>query len=473
VVIRHSLLYFLGRIIPGAISLLTLSVYTRLLTTDQYGHYSLVIAAAGFISAVCFQWLSLSLGRYLPAHADKPQELLSTALTGYLMLIFSTGVLGCAVAWLWPDTSLRGLIAIAVVIGWGQAWFDLNLRIVNTRLSPIRYGVVSSIKAVAALGLGAALFYSGMGVVGVLLGLLVSLFVAPSLIRQHWYGVSVHNYSSQMLKAMLSYGAPLTVTFLMDLILGISDRFLLGWFINAKAVGAYAAAYDLTQYSLGMLTGVIHLAAFPLALRALEEKGTAAAQNQLKQNVLLLLAISIPATCGLVILANNISAAVLGPEFRNGAGHIIAIVALAIFVGGVKSYYFDYSFQLGHKVAKQVVSVVWAASANVVLNLGLIPRYGALGAAYSTLVAFVVGLLASWRLGRKAFILPPVPKEAYKIVLASIGMAVSLLPTLNWHGRAALAGQVLLGTAIYLMLLFILDAGRCRLKLTTQLHISR
>ena len=463
--IKHSTFYFLGRIIPGAVSLLALALYTRLLTADQYGYYALVIAVVSFVNAVCFQWLNLSLGRFLPAHENEPQALLSTALAGFLGLVALTGALGGALAWLWPDKTLQWFVILAVVLGWAQAWFDLNLRILNVRLAPIRYGLVASAKALLALGLGVAFLYFGLGVVGILLGLIVGSLISTLLVWRHWHCASLHYYRVRLLKEFIAYGAPLTLTFMLILVVDVSDRFFLGWFLNAKAVGAYAAAYDLTQQSLGMLMGVIHLAAFPLALRALEKDGIAEARSQIRENVLLLLVISVPATVGLAMLADNIAVVMLGTEFREGAGYIITLVALAVFIGGIKSYYFDYSFQLGRKLQGQVWAVTWAALTNVGLNLWWIPIYGVLGAAYATLISFTVGLMVSGFLGRKIFVLPPIPGDSYKVALASAVMAASLWPTVTWRGPLVLAGQILLGCSVYAVLLIFLDVGRSRSKL--------
>ena len=464
--IKHVLLYLLGRLVPGAASLLAVALYTRLLTPGEYGHYALVMAAAGILNAVVFQWLILSLGRLLPAHEHQPQPLLSTALTGFLILAFITSILGGLVAWLWPDESLRWFIVLAVAMTWAQAWFDLNLKIINTRLAPIRYGVLNSVKALLAISLGVGLFYRGWDVIGILIGLIMSALLSSLLALKHWNGFSVRHFDMKLLKDFISYGAPLTLTFTLRFVVDASDRFFLGWIINAKAVGNYSAAYDITQQSLGMLMSVVHLAAFPLVLRALEEKGIVEARSQLKKNVLMLLAISLPATVGLVMLADDIAMLMLGTEFREDASLIITVVALAAFVSGIKSFYVDYSFQLGRKMKGQVWTVMWAALANVGLNLWWIPIYGVAGAAYATLGAFLVGFFFSCYLGRKVFPLPPLPKESYKILLASIGMGASLWPTMNLHGTYVLLSQVLLGCVVYLMLLLIFNFGQSRLKLT-------
>ncbi|MGH8539444.1 MAG: oligosaccharide flippase family protein [Stenotrophobium sp.] len=468
--IRHSALYLLGRLIPGGVSLLMLALYTRLMTTEQYGHYALVIAGVGIVNAVCFQWLNLSLGRFLPGNKAQSQALLSTALAGFLILVAITGVFGGAAAWLWPDKILRWLIILAVVIGWAQAWSDLNLIIVNAKLEPIRYGAIASSKAVLALGVGVGLFYFGLDVFGILLGLLIGLLVSTLIAGKHWHDFSLHLSSGRWLQLFVNYGAPLTLTYMLTMVLNASDRFLLGWLMDARAVGHYAAAYDLSQQSLGMLMGVVHLAAFPLAVHALEEKGVAGARVQLRQNALILLAISVPATVGLVMLAANISEVILGAAFQENTEKIITLVALTAFVGGVRSYYFDYGFQLAGKIRGQIWVVVLAVIANFGLNLWWIPIWGVVGAAGATLIGSIVGLCASWYLGRKVFALPVFPFEAFKVVLASGGMAVVLFLTLYWRGPVALLEQVSLGCISYAFLLVILDIGKLRFILTRYLH---
>jgi len=448
--IHHSALYLLGRIIPGAVSLLTLVLFTRLMTADQYGHYALVIASAGLINAVCFQWLNLSLGRFFPAQESHSEELLSTTLSWFLALVMITGVLAGAVAslWLWPDPILCLLTALTVLIGWAQAWFDLNLRLVNTQFSPIHYGLICSSKALLAISAGAALFYLGLGVAGVLLGLAFGLLASSLLAWKNWKGISFGHHNVALLRKLMEYGAPLTVTFMLTIVVGTSDRYFLGWFMDATAVGSYAAAYDLPQQSLGMLMSIVHLAAFPLVVNAIEKKKIEEAQVQLREAALLLLAISLPATVGLVMLADNVALVTLGLEFREAGGQIIPWVALATFIGAFKAFYLDYSFQLGRQMRMHAWIMAITALANIVLNLLLIPRYGLLGAAFGTLGAFVIGFVSSWRLGRKVFPLP-YPKDSHKVIIASIGMAVVLWPTIAWRGSGELCIQIVLGITAY------------------------
>lgn len=450
--IRHSAIYLLGRLVPSIVSLCALALYTRILTPDQYGHYALVIAGVGIINGVCFKWLSLSISRFLPIHKNQPSALFSVALTGFLVLVVITGLLGGMVAWLWPDSSLRWPIILTIIISWAQAWYDLNLRIVNIRLAPILYGFLATFKALIAVSLGTILFYLNLGVYGILLGLIISLFIATVFVWKHWYGFTIRHYDVRLLQNLIGYGAPLALTYILTLVVDASDRFFVGWIVGTKAVGDYAAAYNLTEQSLGMLMGTIYLAAFPLAIRALEEEGVEGSRKQLSKIAFLLLAVSLPATIGMIILADNIAVVMLGVEFLESAARIIPWIALATFIGGFKLYYLDLSFQLRLNLYMQVWIMGFTATINLVFNLLLIPVYGYMGAAYATVGAFVVGFASSWWLGWKVFPLP-FPKNVDKLILASLGMVLALWPTLAWRGIALLFLQIAMGILVYSLIL--------------------
>lgn len=463
--IKHSALYLSGRIVPGAVGLFALALYTRLMDTGQYGQYALVIGAMGVVNAACFQWLSLSLDRLFPAQARHPQALLSTTFAGFLIVVAITGVFGAALAWLWPDKTQRSFIVLAVIVAWAQAWYDLNLRLASARLAPIRYGLLSSVKAVLALGAGVLLFGLGLGVVGVVLGLVMGLVLVPLFASKYWQIVTVRYYDAALFKDLVHYGGPLALTILLTSILDVSDRFLLGWFLNAKAAGAYAAAYDLTQQSLGTLIGVVHLAGFPLVVRALETTDLAAARNQLRQNSFVLLAVALPATIGTILLADNVAYSLLGAEFRTDAAKLIPLVATAAFVWGTKVYYLDYAFQLMRRTRVQLWPVAVAAGTNIALNCLWIPRFALFGAAFATLAATVAGVASTCYLGRRIFTYPAVHKEMYKIVMAALGMGGVLLFASEWRGIWALLLQIAIGISVNTFLLVALDTAGARAKM--------
>jgi len=58
---RHGLHYLLARGLPGVPNFLAIAIYTQLLNPDQYGSYTLTIAAIGVADAFLLRWLRLAV----------------------------------------------------------------------------------------------------------------------------------------------------------------------------------------------------------------------------------------------------------------------------------------------------------------------------------------------------------------------------------------------------------------------------
>jgi len=84
-VLRYSLHYLIARGIPALVNFLAIAVYTRLLSPDAYGRYILVLAGVNIANLTVFQWLRLSLVRYLPAYQEQEGVLLGTIGRIYLI----------------------------------------------------------------------------------------------------------------------------------------------------------------------------------------------------------------------------------------------------------------------------------------------------------------------------------------------------------------------------------------------------
>lgn len=472
ILIKHSALYLLACGLPGLVNFLAITVYTRQLSPEEYGRYALVVAGVGFFNAAFFHWLKLALIRFLPANLDNPRPLLSTILIGFSAIALLTGGLGLLLAWLLPDSTWRGLILLAVPLLCVQAWFDLNLGLSSAKFLPLRYGLINGVKAMSALVVGAVLIIWGLGAYGPLLGLLLGMLLAPVLWgRVEWKGLSFRIYQPLM-SDMLRYGLPLAATFALGLVVSSSDRFLIARFLGESPAGLYAAAYDLAQQTLTMLMVAVYVAAYPLAVWALEQDGGGAAQEQLRQNATLLLAIAFPAAVGMAVLAPNISAVLLGASYREDAARLLPFVVLAYLLAGVRAFHFDLAFQLGRHTLGQVWIMGAAALLNILLNIWWIPFYGLMGAAYATFVTYLLALLLSATLGQRVFSIPIPYWDGFKIALASLLMGLPLWLISEYRGFYVLVAQVFAGGIVYLVLVALFNVSGSRTKFMRRLITS-
>lgn len=446
--VKHSALYLLARGVPGLVNFVAIGVYTRLLSPEDYGRYSLVITGIGLLNVVLFQWLRLSLLRFLPSQLDA-RPLLNTLLAGFLAITLGTAVVGVGIALVLPVAGWRWLLILGLPLLWSHAWSELNLDLLRSKLQPLRYGVASSLRSVISLGIGSILTIAGAGALGPLVGLCIgNLIGATVLTKREWKGVQPR-LDPQVWARMLSYGLPLTATFALEFIVSSSDRFIVAYFLGERAAGVYSAGYNLAWSLITLLMMVVNSAAYPLAVNTLEKKGVADAQSQIIRNGNLLLLVSCPATAGLVVLARDIASVVLGEDFQQDGTHLIRWIALAALVAGVKSYHFDLAFQLGKHTLGQVWVTGVAAVTNLLLNWYLIPRVGIWGAAWSTLVAYALALGLSALMGRCVFAIYTDWRQAGKIVFSTLVMSKTLTLVAPTESLVTLLEKVGIGILTY------------------------
>lgn len=453
--LRHSILYIIARGIPGILNFLSISIFTRLLYPDEYGRYTLVLAVVSFVNVVLFQWLRLSLVRFLPKYRNNPRPLLSTLVTTFLLLGFAGGLIGLLTAWLWPDSTWRGLFLIGIPLLWASGWFEMTLELVRTRLLPIHYGLMSGVKAIVSLIVGVVAILAGLREYGPLLGMLMgSVLAAAGWGRTEWNGVSLA-ISKDVLSQLLAYGLPLTATFALGFVVSMSDRFVIVRLLGEEEAGIYAASYDLANQSLTLLMMIVGLAFGPLVIRVFEERGAEAVQSVVIQNFVLLLLISLPVALVMAVLAPEISTIFLGARFQEDALYLLPLVSLGSLLAGLRSYHFDHAFRLGRWTMGQFWLSLAAAVTNLTLNFLFIPWWGLMGAALSTIVSYVLALFLSIVLGRRVFKFAFPLKETLAVIGASVGMALVLIGAKWVTPISGAIPRLSLGGLVYIGLLYV------------------
>lgn len=419
--LRHSAYYLLARGVPGLVNFAALAIYTRLLAPEEFGRYTLVLVGVGLANVVIFQWLRLVLARFFAAHQENSEKFLG----GILIIFFTlaTGVTGTGLLLVWwsSDPIWQQLLALAIPLLLTQSWFELNLTLATASLKPGRYGQLLSSKAAISLILGSMLAWAGLGAISPLLGLLVGhifAFIMFSIVV--WRDINPRWPEIAELVKQLRYGLPLTVTFALGWVVSGSDRLMIAWLMNDRAVGLYAAGYDLAFQSLTLLLTIINAAAYPLAVTAMERYGTEAAKIQMAQNGQLVFTAAFAGCTGLIALSPEIAIILIGEDFRIASLVVLPWIACAAAIAGIKAYHFDLAFQLSYASHWQIITTAIAAVANIVLNLIFIPIFGIVGAAWATLAAFIIAVIASAFLGHRVFTMPGVRPLLLKAIIVGI-----------------------------------------------------
>ncbi|HLO94398.1 MAG TPA: polysaccharide biosynthesis C-terminal domain-containing protein [Burkholderiaceae bacterium] len=422
--LRHAALYLLFRGANGLVALLSLYALTRLLSPESYGRYALGMASINAVAVLGFQWLNVSMGRFHGSDSGEPNaQRLAAAHHAWAGLSLAALALLPLLGALGLVRSLDALdLLLAAAGGAVLALHGLHLQLFNAEQQPGRYGWLGVARASLALA-GCLL---GVYTVGTAAAGLAGL-AAGSLLSLLWLGhrpglrglFSAPARSLPAMAALARFGLPLSLTYLSIVLLDVTDRFLIDHWHGSAALAPYGAAFDLCQQTMAAVLNVLYLASYPRIVKAWESEGAAAARQAtapLQRGMLLL-------APWLVLVfssaAPEITALLLGPDLREPAARLLPWIALAVLFSTLRAFLLDVALHLQKATRLHVLTTALMALGNLGLNLLLVPRHGAWGAALASACAFAIGMVASLWFGRRAGIFEGLGAQLLRVLLCT------------------------------------------------------
>ena len=350
-----------------------------------------------------------------------------------------------------PDGAVLAAYAFTLIaIAGGTRWVHIGLeqsgrvalaRIAGEGLNAVL--VVLLVRGLGDLGRVPALQVAGDGIAAILL----LWFLRQAGLRL----TAALDWS--VVRPVFRRSWPLVLHALLGLLIFNVDFFFLRAFRDSATVGRYAAAYTLISfvlnlgvaYGMSLLPAITRLSGDPSGERALYDKAMAQA-----------FAAALPIAVGGALVAAGIMGVVFGSAYAPAAAPL-RVLLCTLPVALARSVAQAALIARGRQ--DQVLrSVAWAAVVNIALNFALIPRYGMVGAAASTLITETVRTILSLAyVAREGLPLPPA-RRFWRAALAAAAMAAALLAVRPPSFWVALA----LGAASYALVLLL--AGGIRLR---------
>jgi O-antigen/teichoic acid export membrane protein len=465
---KHILGYIPSFVIPALTSFCGVYVYTRLLTPQEYGHYALTVNSMTLLIAVFYYWLQSSIPRLMP-QALKQGTGQKLRVVAYVAFIVASAVLLLLWALLIrckPLSYLGNLAWLAYLITVMRALLNLNETFHRSDLNFRRYNLIECGQALIGLCMGIALVYfARAGATGTIIGIIFGMVCMALVDLPQWLSASFRQFDPKLLKEIIHFGMPLVISFGMAVIISTSDRFLIEYFHGADQVGLYAAGYTLTDRIISITFLMIAVPSLPLTVHRMENEGIEGARDQTYRNGVAMLAIGLPACAGLILANRQLAHAFIGEAFREGAQAVMPLIAISSLLNGISSHYFDHAFHLGKRTRLFAVTMGPSALLNLTLNLLLIPTYGYIGAAWSTLASYALMITLSAIIGRKAFPIHfpflPALQIAGAVVLMVLVLRLVSFPV----SFAGLIGMVALGSVTYALGILLFNVMEARAKI--------
>src|SRR5664279_1622279 len=417
--IRQAGINLAANVMSALLGLVSVSIFTRLFSPQDYGTYLL---GAGFATVVSVFLVGWFRNLILSSHArNDGTDVRGLVLSGYLLCCLAAPVAYGAGLSLGLD-STAALVAIMLAIAIGL--FELTQDLLRARLEAVAVMKATLVRAFAVLGLGtAAALLHPTGLVLLTAAALAVVIAILIQVRRAWGGTTIM-FDRAGLAAVMRQGLPLTVSLTLLAISGVTDRFMIANLVGAADAGKYVAALDLVRQAL-MIPAVSAAAAFfPIAVQIHATRGNAAVRAHLADCSELLFGMILPASLGLAVISPHIANVVLGADFRELAAQAMPIIAIAVIFQIITQQYLHASFLLSGRNSFYLINTAVIIVANVVLCYALVNNYGTVGAAWARLGADMIGLVCALVLSRFAF---PVPLPFGRLSLVMVaGLAMAL-----------------------------------------------
>ncbi len=194
------------------------------------------------------------------------------------------------------------------------------------------------------------------------------------------------SFSFQTAKQLLSKSYHFFIAGLLIMIYTQIDKILLGQMTDVNTVGVYTAAMSVASLWVFIPYALIE-SARPIIM-ASKGQSEDSYMKKMKQLYCSIIWISIVASVLITLFSKIIILIIYGNQFIDSVNILIILIWSRIFslIGSTRAIWLTVE-NLGKF---QVIFVGIGAVLNIILNLILIPRYGAIGAAYSTLIAEIV-----------------------------------------------------------------------------------
>lgn len=389
----NTVIYTVGEVALQILSVVFMPLLTQLLTPSDLGTYSLVTMVVGALAYFYNPALHGAVTRYFYEHEhDEPARrrfqgtivafllLWSATLTVVFLLVGPWALPRVVPAltfepygWFIAAIAALGVLGVVPTAAWAAS--ERSRAFIGATLLSSSINLGGSLILVAGFG---------MAVFGLLWGRTLSLLVLAipyTIYLARNVGLA---WDRPQLVRALRFSLPLVPHLLAHWVLNASDRWLIERYRGTSAVGIYVASYAFID-GVNLLAASMNRAWVPLFTRSFADP---AQRSTIARGITYFVLVVASVSTSLVVLSPSIVRLFFAPAYVEAA-QIAPILALGGLAQGLYYVYVTVLFFHARNGILPVVTVV-AGTLNIVLNILWLPTYGIAGAAWATLLGYVV-----------------------------------------------------------------------------------
>ena len=391
--------YTLGNILIKGINILALPIFSRILSTEEFGVFNVFMSYDAILSVIIGFALHSSIRSAKMQFKERIHEytasvtilyFLNTLLLTVLVILFGR-----------PISGLLGfkepILYMLIIYSAGSALIMLYNTWVSLDYSYGKYLLVAFINSIGTIGLSLFLIsavFSEQKDTGRILGSTIVVGALTIYLLIEIYRKAKPKYNREFWKYGLKYSLPIVPHGVSQILLAQFDRITIRNVIGDAAAGIYSLAGNI-KLILTVITSSISAAWTTWFFEKMEEK----AYKEIRQRASQLAVFFSILAIGLMALTPELIYLLGGKAYDQAK-----FVAIPMVLDALILFFYDLIVS-GEYYTKNTVFImlgtILAAALNVVLNLIFIPRYGFVSAAYTTLAAYLCYLFLHIFISRK------------------------------------------------------------------------
>jgi PST family polysaccharide transporter len=364
----------------------------RYLGPAAFGELSYALALVGMFGVIASLGIDGNIVRDLVREPDKQNEILGTAFRLKIVGAIVSAVACVATVYFLRPQHPQTMLIVAILSGGMlllaleivSVWFQAQVQSKYTVYAKnVAYVLGAVIRVELILHEAPLIAFAWAGLVE---SVLIGLGLVVVYYRQHRCLPTAWTASWRRARIMLHEGWPLLFSAVSSMLYLRLDMIMLGEMSGDHAVGIYGAATRLSEvwYFLPM---AIVSSLQPSLVRA-REQGQLQYFKRLLQLYRLMAALSVLVSLAVTIIAAPLVELLYGAQYRE-AGAVLTLhvwASVAVFLGVASSQYLVIENLQKLSFYRTTIGL----GCNTILNLVLIPHFGAIGAAVATLVSYCV-----------------------------------------------------------------------------------
>jgi len=391
--LKHAKNYFSADVATNAIAFISIPIFTRLFTQEDYGVVAVFTSYVGIMTVILSLNSYSAIGRYYYEKTDDFGEFVGTSFI-FVGLILCVSVIIYILFYRQINNLMKlpGLLPIYLLFA---CLFAIIRSVYEQILVPqkkskelaiinVLNGYVGFAFAVLFVILLKENRYLGKIWAILLIGLSFSIYYIKKINKYLKF-----NFKIEHIKYITNYSIPLIPHSLSGIILAQFDRIMINNIVSTASAGLYSLGYNVGM-SLLLVNSAIRTAFIPDFIKFLDNRE----YNRLDALMEKTFSIVTIAALGLILFAREIIIILADVKFHEALKVVPIVVIGYIF----HEMYFMYGMYPGYEKKTIYTSIVSlsAGSLNVILNAMYIPKYGYIAGAYTTLVSYFFMFITAW-----------------------------------------------------------------------------